>query len=277
MVARTVDDVTTHPLNWRLGASYEPIEGQWLRAGFVRQSRGLFDFSFRPVAVVGLQSNSAPSFRQSRGDSLIFRWEAEWSDRLFTTVEYQDQKLEAVQYAIPDLPVDITGVPVSVKRISAEANLWLGGNIGLRASYAYTDSAIEGGFVSGDNVNQAIGPTYGCATADLGFTFPCTYELGDRLPFVPGHFARGSLVWTVPAPIRLKATLSGSYIGGQSDDLRLPIEDVTLFDARVEWEPLDRRLALNLALLNLLDKQYDSATGVAAPRFTLVAGARIRF
>lgn len=277
VVARTVDDVTTHPLNWRLGASYEPIEGQWLRAGFIRQSRGLFDFSFRPVAVVGLQSNSAPSFRQSRGDSLIFRWEAEWSDRLFTTVEYQDQQLEAVRYAIPDLPVDITGLPVSVKRVSAEANLWLGGNLGLRASYAYTDSAIEGSFVSGDNVSQAIGPTYGCATAGLGFTFGCIYELGEQLPFVPGHFARGSLVWTVPAPIRLKATLSGSYIGGQNDDLRLPIDDITLFDARVEWEPLDRRMALNLALLNLFDKRYESATGVAAPRFTLVAGARIRF
>ncbi len=277
LVARTVNDITTHPLNWRLGASYEPIEGQWLRAGFIRQSRGLFDFSFRPVAVVGLQANSAPSFQQSRGDSLIFRWESEWSDRLFTTVEYQDQQLEAVRYAIPDLPVDITGFPVSVKRISAVANLWLGGNIGLRASYAYTDSAIEGSFLSGDNVNQAIGPSFGCATADLGFTFPCTYEQGDRLPFVPGHFARASLVWTLPAPTRLKATVSGSYIGGQNDDLGLPTQDVTLVDARLEWEPLDRRLAINLSLLNLLDKQYDSATDVVAPRLTVLAGARIRF
>ncbi|MEO9600181.1 FecR domain-containing protein [Parasphingorhabdus sp.] len=277
VVARTVDDRTTHPFNWRVGASYEPIEGQWLRAGFIRQSRGLFDFSFRPAAVVGLQSNSAPSFRQSRGDSLIFRWEAEWSDHLFTTVEYQDQQLEAVQYAIPDLPVDITGFPVSVKRISAEANLWLGGNVGLRASYAYTESAIEGGFVSGDNVNQAIGPSFGCATEDLGFTFGCTYEQGDQLPFVPGHFARASLVWTLPVPTRLKATVSGSYIGGQNDDLGLATQDVTLVDARLEWEPLDRRLAINLSLLNLLDKKYDSATDVAAPRLTVLAGAKIRF
>jgi Flp pilus assembly protein TadD len=276
-VARDNAGVTSHPLNWRLGGSYEPIEGQWLRAAFIRQSRGLFDFSFRPVAVAGLQANSVPSFRQSRGDSLIFRWDAEWSDRLFTTVEYQDQQLQAVEYAIPDLPVDIAGFPVSVKRISAQANFWLGGNIGLRAAYAYTDSAIEGDFVSGANVNPAIGPSYGCATAGLGFNFACTYELGDQLPFVPGHFARASLVWSLPAPIRLKATLSGSYIGGQSDDLRLPIEDVMLIDAKLEWEPLDRRLAFNLALLNLLDNRYDSATGVAAPRLTVVAGARVRF
>jgi outer membrane receptor protein involved in Fe transport len=173
--------------------------------------------------------------------------------------------------------VDITGFPVSAKRISADANLWLGGNIGLRASYAYTDSAIEGSFVSGDNVNQAIGPTFGCATADLNFTFGCTYDVGDQLPFVPGHFARASLVWTLPAPTRLKATMSASYIGGQDDDLSLPVEDVTLVDARLEWEPLDRRLAFNLSLLNLLDKRYDSATGVAAPRFTVLAGAEVRF
>ncbi len=275
--ARTIAGDTRYPLNFRFGASYEPLEGHWLRAAFLRQSRGLFDFSFRPAAVVGLQANSVPSFRQSRNDSVIVRWDAEWSDRLFTTVEYQDQQLEAVQYAVPDLPVDITGFPVSVKRISAEANLWLGGNIGLRASYAYTDSAIEGSFVSGDNVNQAIGPTFGCATADLNFTFGCTYDVGDQLPFVPGHFARASLVWTLPAPTRLKATMSASYIGGQDDDLSLPVEDVTLVDARLEWEPLDRRLAFNLSLLNLLDKRYDSATGVAAPRFTVLAGAEVRF
>ena len=50
-----------------------------------------------------------------------------------------------------------------------------------------------------------------------------------------------------------------------------------LIDAKLEWEPLDRRLAFNLALLNLLDNRYDSATGVAAPRLTVVAGARVRF
>ncbi|MEP2101702.1 MAG: FecR domain-containing protein [Parasphingorhabdus sp.] len=277
VIARTIAGDTRHPINWRLGASYEPIEGQWLRAAFLRQSRGLFDFSFRPAAVVGLQANSAPSFRESRNDSFITRWDAEWSDQLFTTVEYQDQQLEAVSYAIPDLPVDITGFPVSVKRISAEANLWLRGNIGLRASYAYTDSTIEGSFVSGDNVNQAIGPTFGCATADLNLFFGCTYEIGDQLPFVPGHFARASLVWSLPAPVRLKATVSGSYIGGQRDDLRLPIEDATLIDAQLEWEPLDQRLAINFSLLNLLDKRYDSATDVAAPRLTVVVGAEVRF
>ncbi len=277
MVARTIGGDTRYPVNFRFGASYEPVEGHWLRAAFLRQSRGLFDFSFRPAAVVGLQANAVPSFRESRNDSVIVRWDAEWSDRLFTTVEYQDQQLEAVEYAIPDLPVNITGFPVSVKRISGEANLWLGGNVGLRASYAYTDSAIEGSFVSGDNVNQAIGPSFGCATADLGFTFGCTYDVGDQLPFVPGHFARASLVGSLPAPVRLKATLSGSYIGGQNDDLGLSTENVTLVDARLEWEPLDRRLALNLSLLNLLDKRYDSATDVAAPRFTVVAGAKVRF
>ena len=276
-VARDFGDYSDELLNWRLGASYEPVEGQWLRSAFIRQSRGLFDFSFRPVAIVGLQPNSVPSFRQSRGDSFIVRWDAEWSDRLFTAVEYQDQQLEAVGYAVPDLPVNIAGFPVSVKRISAQANLWLGGNVGLRAAYAYTDSAIEGEFISGDNVSQAIGPTFGCATAGFGPGFICTYEPGDQLPFVPGHFARASLVWTVPAPVRLKATVSGSYIGGQTDDLRKPTEDVTLFDAKIEWEPLDRRLALNLALLNLLDKKYDSATSVAAPRLTVVAGIRVRF
>ncbi|WP_417613437.1 FecR domain-containing protein [Parasphingorhabdus sp.] len=276
-VARDFSDYSDELLNWRLGASYEPVEGQWLRSAFIRQSRGLFDFSFRPVAIVGLQANSAPSFRQSRGDSFIVRWDAEWSDRLFTAVEYQDQQLEAVGYTIPDLPVNITGFPVSVKRISAQANLWLGGNLGLRTAYAYSDSAIEGQFISGDNVSQAIGPTFGCATADFGSGFICTYELGDQLPFVPGHFARASLVWAVPAPVRLKATVSGNYIGGQTDDLRNPIQNVALFDAKIEWEPLDRRLALNLALLNLLDKRYDSATSVAAPRLTVVAGVRMRF
>ena len=138
-------------LNWRFGTSFEPIEGQWLRAAHVRENNSLFDFSFRPVAVVGLKPNTAPNFRLSRSDSTIVRWDAEWSSRLFTSVEYQAQDHEAVRYLIPDLPVEIFGNPVSLDRVSLQANYWLGDNIGLRASYAYTDSDISGTFIAGAN------------------------------------------------------------------------------------------------------------------------------
>ncbi|WP_284126145.1 FecR domain-containing protein [Parerythrobacter aestuarii] len=277
IIARTIIGVTDYPFNWRMGVSWEPAAGQWLRASVIRQRRGLFDFSFRPVAAVGLQPLSVPSYRQSSVDAVILRWDAEWSGRLFTSVEYQDLDLEAVFYQLPDLPVDVEGFPVSLRRISAQANVWLGGNVGLRFSYAYTDSSIDGSFISGANVSQAIGPSFGCSTPDLDPTFLCRYQRGDQLPFVPGHFGRASLVWSLPAPTRLKVTLSGSYIGDQTDDLRAPLEDVALVDAQLEWEPMDRRFVLSLSLLNLLDKRYNSATGVAAPGITVLAGAGVRF
>ena len=264
-------------LNWRLGGSFEPVEGQWLRAAHVRENNSLFDFSFRPVAVVGLKPNTAPNFRLSRSDSTIVRWDAEWSSRFFTSVEYQAQDHEAVRYFIPDLPVDIFGNPVSLDRVSLQANYWLGHNIGLRASYAYTDSDIAGTFISGANASQALGGGFGCSTADGPFANFCLFEQGDQLPFVPGHFARGSIVWSLPAPIRLRAELSGSYIGNQTDDLGDPTNNVALFDLRLKWEPRDRHVIVDLALLNLFDKQYESATGVKAPRFTILAGLGIRF
>lgn len=263
--------------NWRIGGSFEPVEGQWLRAAHVRENNSLFDFSFRPVAVVGLKPNTAPNFRLSRSDSTIVRWDAEWSSRFFTSVEYQAQDHEAVRYFIPDLPVDIFGNPVSLDRVSVQANYWLGHNIGLRASYAYTDSDITGTFITGANASQALGGGFACSTADGPFANICLFEQGDQLPFVPGHFARGSIVWSLPAPTRLRAELSGSYIGNQTDDLGDSTENVTVFDLRLKWEPRDRHVIVDLALLNLFDKQYESATGVVAPRFTVLAGLGFRF
>ncbi len=264
-------------LNWRIGISYEPVEGQWLRVANLRENNGLFDFSFRPVAVVGLQPNTAPNFRLSRSDSTIVRWDAEWSNRFFTSVEFQTQEHESVRYFIPDLPIDVFGNPVTIDRVNIEANYWMGHNIGLRASYAYTNSNIAGMFITGANANQAIGPAFGCSTDDGPFSNLCRFEQGDQLPFVPGHFARGSVIWSLPAPTRLRLSLAGSYIGDQTGDLGTAVDDALIFDLRINWQALDRRVIFDLALLNLFDAQYDSTTAVAAPRFTVLAGVGFRF
>ncbi|QLC26033.1 TonB-dependent receptor [Parasphingopyxis algicola] len=262
--------------NWRLGGAIEPGEGQWVRFATLRETESLFPLSFRPVNVIGLKANIAPAAGLSRSRSHIVRWDAQWTDRFFTAIEYQDQRFAAVDYTIPDLRIDAEGGPVTVRRLGAEINWWPGANIGLRAAYAYTDSAIRGSFATGLNASQALGGGFGCSTADIG-GFECRFEPGDRLPFVPEHVARASLTWTVPAPFRLRTILSGNFVGGQSDDIRTPLDDYTTVDLRVEWEPLDRRFLFSAAALNLLDEDYESATAVPAPGFTLLLSAAVRF
>ncbi|MGP1283978.1 MAG: FecR domain-containing protein [Parasphingopyxis sp.] len=262
--------------NWRLGGAIEPVVGQWLRFATLRETESLFPLSFRPVNVIGLKANIAPAAALSRSRSHIARWDAQWSERLFTTIEYQDQRFAAVDYKIPDLRIDAEGGPVTVRRLGAELNWWPGANIGLRAAYAYTDSAIRGSFVTGDNAPQALGGGFGCDTADID-RFECQFEDGDRLPFVPGHVGRASLIWALPAPVRLRTILAANYVGGQRDDIRRSLEDYATVDLRVEWEPMDRRFLLSLAALNLFDNDYMSATDVPAPGITLLLSAAVRF
>lgn len=261
-------------VNWRLAAAFEPRPGQWLRIAGERQTENLFPFTFAPINTLGLKGNVAPQLPNARSTSWIARWDAQWSRRFFTSVEYQDQRHGFVEYTIPDISVDIGGNPVDVNRLSVQANYWLGSNIGFSASYAYTDSAIRGVFSSGQT---AVQTGFGCST--LG-GFPdtgCVYEQGQTLPFVPQHIAQASIVWTLPDPLRLRGRLSATHIGGQIDDINIALPDANTVDLTVDWEPFGRRVVLGLAILNLLDAEYVSATAIEAPRRTIIGSVGFRF
>jgi tetratricopeptide (TPR) repeat protein len=255
--------------NWRIGAAWEPVQGHWLRAGFFETNDAIFDFTLKPVNLIGLKPNFAPQQSLAPSRNTIARWDAQWSERFFTSVEYQHQDLEGLNYTFPDVNIGIFG-GADLDRISADANLHLPGNLGFRLAYAYTDSAISFDFIT------RLQP---CTTRPAGGPQPgdCLLRFGDPVPFIARHFGQASVTWTVPAPVRLRANLAASTVRGLTTDAGRPIAGSTLVDGRIEWEPFDRRLALRLGLLNLFDERYETVRGFPAPRRTITADVTLRF
>lgn len=256
-------------VNWRLGAAWEPVQGQWLRAGFFEANDAIFDFTLKPVNLIGLKPNFAPLLDLGPSRNIIARWDAQWSDRFFTAIEFQRQDLTGLRYTFPDINVGMFG-GADLDRVSAEANLHLPGNLGLRLAYAYTDSAISFDFIT------RLQP---CTTAPPGGPLEgdCLLRFGDPVPFIARHFGQASLTWSVPAPVRLRANLAASMVRGLTTDTGRPIGGSTLVDARLEWEPLNRRVAIRAGLLNLFDERYETTFGFPAPRRTATAEITLRF
>lgn len=260
---------TLNFFNWRVGAAWEPVQGQWLRGGLFESNQPIFDFTLKPVNLIGLKPNFAPLQDLGPSRSAILRWDAQWSDRLFTAVEYQHQSLTGLNYTFPDINVGLFG-GADLDRLSAEANLHLPGNLGLRFAYARTQSDISFDFIT------RLRP---CTTRPAGGPQPddCLLRFGDPVPFIARHFAQASLTWSVPAPVRLRANIAATRIAGLTIDTGRAIDGYTLVDARLEWEPLDRHVAVRVGLLNALDQRYEITPGFAAPRRTLSAEVTLRF
>ncbi len=105
------------------------------------------------------------------------------------------------------------------------ANLWLPGNFGLSANYAYAES-----FGDRSSPGQVLrGP----------------------LPYVPGHFARFSLTWSHPSRVRL--SVAQSYLGDQTGIFGGPIRDFQSTDATLQWEPFDRHVVVRFEVANMFD------------------------
>src|SRR5262249_22017417 len=82
------DGISIDRFEPKLGIAWAPSDGQWLRAGFMRESAGFGTPTLSPVGVVGLQSNQVPLGLNGYSDTFIARWDAEWTSHLFTSVDY---------------------------------------------------------------------------------------------------------------------------------------------------------------------------------------------
>jgi hypothetical protein len=71
--------------------------GQWLRLGRQDSTLGL-GASLAPDATVGLVPFATPTADGGKLQTVAARWDAEWTDRFFTSVEYQHQEID--DYAV---------------------------------------------------------------------------------------------------------------------------------------------------------------------------------
>lgn len=228
----------------RIGAAWSFYEGQWLRA-FARRDVALPDFlSLEPIDTVGLRPLEAPADTGSVVDIAGLAWEAEWSDRLFTSIEYQHQWFEALTITNPGTVVNTYAVADGqLDRIAASINLRLGGGFAAFGTASWTRS---------DDGN------------------------GNAIPYVPETMARVGLTYV--SPERFKATLAGTYIGERSgDDLGTPVDGAFTLDALLHYEPLDGRFALDLGVYNILDTDFDVAPDTRGWGRTIAGKLSVRF
>ncbi|WP_428426850.1 FecR domain-containing protein [Pararhizobium sp.] len=217
----------------RAGLAWTPIEGQWLRAAYMRQSYDFGAPTLSPVGMVGIQPNQFGLSFDGYGDTLAFRWDAQWTDRLFTAVDYQHQELHGLSIAypgtapIPLLPSSIDLSEGRIDRFGVTTNIALGNGFGLSASIAHTSSEDRD---------------------------PLSFGFGDNLPFVPEKSAQIALTWVNEANI--KATVAGNYTGQRDTGQKYRLDGYWTLDADLSWESPDKRVELDFAAYNLLDEDF---------------------
>jgi hypothetical protein len=194
----------------------------------------------------------APLDTLGQVDTVAVRWDAEWSERLFTALEYTHQRMDDVSIEVPASVLTIDVDKATIDRVAFTTNYWVGHGIGAFATVAWSDSDASGG--------------------DLAD--------GSAMPFLPDWYARAGL--TVVHPSRLRATVQATYVGERDGTIgagvaQVALDDFVTLDAVANWETLDRRLVLDLGVYNILDTDFDVAPGTPGWGRTFVGSAAIRF
>ncbi|WP_064694553.1 FecR domain-containing protein [Rhizobium aegyptiacum] len=247
------DGIDVSRLEPRFGLAWTPIQNHWLRAAFMRQSFDTTVPTLAPIGILGLQANQFSNNLRGYTDTVALQWDAEWTDRFFTSVEYQHQELHdfSVDFPLISLPSD-TSLPISrgrIDRAAVTANVALGNGFGLSATYAYMDSENR----------DPLEPIY-----------------GGPLPFIPQNSGQIALTWVNEA--KVKATVAANYIGERDGDrFGTKLDDYWSLDAHLVWEPFDKRMALEAAAYNLLDEDFEITPGVPGWGRAFKGTLKVRF
>jgi tetratricopeptide (TPR) repeat protein len=223
----------------RIGLSWQFTEGQWLRAGFRQDTTLGFSPSLAPVAMVGLVPFATPTADGGMIETVAVRWDAEWTDRFFTALEFQHQDID--DYAVTITDTSLFSTLVGLQQVaskgeldmaSASANLWISDQFGAFVRATLADSENE--------------------------------DTGLDLPLVPDWTASFGVTWVHPEQIRV--SLVENLIGNRDGDLigTTLYTDATT-DLFITWEPLERHLALGASVQNLFDQNVELARDPLLP------------
>lgn len=234
----------------RAGLAFSPADGQWLRAAFLRQSYGFEVPTLSPTTVVGIQPNAVGLGLDGRLDTLAARWDAQWSDRFFTALDLQHQEARGLSIDDPaSLPSPVTTdlARGRIDRAALTANLWLGGGFGLSGTIARTFSKVDD---------------------------PASPSDGRAVPYVAE--SAGQVALTYVSDWQYRAQIAANYFGPREDSQARSVGDAWTLDANFVWEPLDKRVSLEVAAFNLLNEDITLSRGlpgVIGPDFTIQPGA----
>lgn len=235
-------------LSPRIGAAWTPAEGHWLRAAYIQETSAIDAATLAPAGVVGIQSNQVPLSIGGYSDTFAARWDAEWTDRLFTSLDYQHQSIHSLAIPIPGGIVTEDIARGRIDRLSATANYWIGGGLGAFATFAYADSR-----------NEDRNSYYGAP-----------------LPYVPETAARIGLTWV--NPMNVKFTVAGTYVGKRAGDVTgTMLSPYWTADAFATWEPFDKRFELELAAYNLFNEKFEVGSYTPGWGRSFTGSFKVRF
>lgn len=242
-------DIDEKRLEPRLGLAFTPATGHWLRAGFLREGLQNGIPTLSPIGVAGLQSIQKPLTFEGYADTLIARWDAEWTPRFFTSLDYQHQELNGLSVGVPATVVPIALSEGRIDRASVTANILIADGLGAFASFAYAGSENE----------DSISP---------GF--------GDPLPYVPETAAQIGFTYVHPSNVRL--TLATSHIGKRTGEPGAGVlDEYWTADVSLSWEPFDERFELDLQAYNLFDEEFEVSNDTPGYGRTFVGKLKVRF
>ena len=229
----------------RVGIAWAPRDGHWLRAGYLRQRPALESDTLAPIGLLGLDPIEMPS-DTGQVDTTLARWDAQWTPRFFTAIEYQHQAIDDLSITFARGLDPLVATHATLDQVQASANLWMEGGFGAFGSVAR-------------NWSQA----------DL--------ESGQgAIPFLPDVSARFGV--THVNPRRFAVTLAESYLG-QREALvpDTPLEAVWATDLTGSWESPNRHVSLSAGIYNLFDADYEILPTVRGVGRTLTATLTARF
>ena len=210
--------------------------------------------SFRPTTrwrrfrLVGLNQLDLPIAIGGITKTAGAQWDAEWSDRFFTSLSYQHQTFDGLSLDIPKLLGSFDATTGKIDRFSASANYWIGGGFGAFGNIAFNRSKDETPF----------------------------FGTGGDLPLIPDYQAQIGLTYV--SPLRFKVTVAQSFVGervGNPLDYRL--EPYTTTDAAIGWKSESGNLEFDFKFLNIFDTDFELVNYIPGPGRTIIATARARF
>jgi Tfp pilus assembly protein PilF len=246
------------PLDFRLGGAWSPSDGQWLRAYYRQDTSFLSIYTLSPISTVGLSPMELPLFTGGQTRTAAARWDAEWSDRFFTTAEYQHQEFRRLAASYDDMVLGVQTKAGTIDRLNFGANYWLGNGFGTFASLALNESDDTRGFWAGNDV-----------------------------PLVPDYVAQVGLKYVHPS--RVTATIVQNFVGhrvggqdyrfvnGDPQPVIRRLDDYTTTDAAITWSSPNGNLDVTVAVTNMFDKRVQSAFDVPAPGRTISASLTTKF
>jgi len=254
------DESEWGPFNPRLGVAWAPVDDHWLRA-YYRQDTVLFsNYTLSPVSTVSLVPMGIPLVNGGQTRTAGLQWDAEWSERVFTSVGYQRQKFSGLGMIYDDTSVSANTSDGTIDRFNIAGNYWIGGGLGGFASLTLQESIDTRGAWKGNDV-----------------------------PLVPDYIAQIGLKYVHPS--RVTATVAqnfvGSRVGGQDysydpdtdtiDPIIGQLKPFVTTDAAISWKSPNGRLEATVSISNIFDERFDSAYAVPAPGRTIWAGLTARY